>query len=112
MGQEAKEVFWVAVNVSIINAAGGWFPVALSIPVPRELNWQETFQRSSYSVQKYQGRETGLYVPAIPINPPDTAQTLQVSLAASAWVPDLPRHREIIEPFCKHECCELSESML
>lgn len=44
MGQEAKEVFRVAVNVSIINAAGGWFPVALSILVPRELNWQETFQ--------------------------------------------------------------------
>ena len=70
MGQEAKEVFRVAVNVSIINAAGGWFPVALSIPVPRELDWQETFQRCSYSVQKYQGRETGLYVPAIPHQPP------------------------------------------
>jgi len=69
VGQEAKEVFRVAVNVSIINAAGGWFPVALSIPVPRELNWRETFQHCRYSVQKYWGRDTGFYIPASPTNP-------------------------------------------
>lgn len=35
MGQEVREVFRVAVNVSIIDAAGGWFHVALSVLIPR-----------------------------------------------------------------------------